>query len=226
MKIQTNMRSLALIAVISLSALFRSVAGGTSGVELRQLVQQCLPGARLLPDAPAAPRTLISASGDTLDLMSALLENPEPKKGAGYWSTPTMKFFSRQHIAIATTNGAAGVIQLFHELTRGHSFVKQNIYRASAVDGGWVVEVEHDSLKYPEKATTVPPYELLVDASQRVTQVRERCYPFAGSPAVYDRTVRTVYNREVKLNGGINYEEMVEKELAKEREKEKAESRK
>jgi hypothetical protein len=191
-------------------------------MELRQLVQQCLPGARLLPDAPAAPRTLISASGDTLDLMSALLENPEPKKGAGYWSTPTMKFLSRQHIAIASTNSAAGVIQLFHELTRGPSFVKQNIYHASAVDGGWVVEMEHDSAKNPEKAPALPPYELLVDASQRVVQVRERCYRFAGSPAVYDRTVRAVYDREMKLNGGINYQEMVEKELAKEWENEKA----
>ena len=137
-----------------------------------------------------------------------------------------MKFLSRQRIVIATTNSAANVIQLFHELTRGPSFVKQRAYRASAVEGGWVVEVEHDSAKYPENAAATPPYELLVDASRHVTQVRERCYPFAGSPAVYDRTVRAVYDREMKLNGGINYEEMVVKDLAKEWEREKAESRK
>jgi hypothetical protein len=83
------------------------------------------------------------------------------------------------------------------------------------VDGGWVVEVEPDSAKDPENLPAAPPYELLVDAARRVSQVRERCYHFAGSPAVYVRTVRAVYEREMKLNGGINYEAMVEQELAK-----------
>ncbi len=55
-----------------------------------------------------------------------------------------------------------------------------------------------------------------------MVQIRERCYAYLGSPAVYDHTVRTVYEREMKLNGGINYQAMVEKELAREWEKEKA----
>jgi len=65
------------------------------------------------------------------------------------------------------------------------------------------------------------PYELLVDAGRRVAQIRQRCYAYAGSPAVYELTVRAVYEREIKLNGGINFQAMVEKELAKEWEKEK-----
>jgi hypothetical protein len=212
---------LLLITAILLSTPVGSVAAGTNGIELKQLVQQYLPGARLQPDAPAKPRALISASGGALDLPTALRENPQPRKKAGYWVTPTMTFLSRQHMAAATTNDAQGVIQLLHALTRGPSSVKQIIYRASAVDGGWVVEVEPASAKNPEKIPAMTPYELLVDAGRRVAQIRQRCYAYAGSPAVYELTVRTVYEREIKLNGGINFQAMVEKELAKEWEKEK-----
>ena len=210
------------MAAILLCAQFRSVAAETNGIELKSLVQRCLPGARFVPAASAKPRTVIAVSGDSLDIMTALRENPEPRKGAGYWLTPTMKFLGRQGIAVTNTNDAAAVIQLLHGLTRGPAFVNQNTYRAGAVAGGWVVEVEHDFVKYPEKIPAMPPYELLVDAGQHVTQVRERCYPFLGSPAVYDQTVRAVYEREVKRNGGNDYEKTVEKELAKEWEREKA----
>jgi hypothetical protein len=222
MKTQTDVRMFPLIAAILLSVQFGSVAAETNGIALKQLVQRCLPGARLVPEAPAKPRMVVAASGDALDLMTALRENPEPRKGAGYWLTPTMKYLGRQRIAVTNTDDAAAVIQLLQGLTRGPAFAKENLYRAGAVEGGWVVEVEHDSVKYPEKVPAMPPYELLVDAGQRVTQVRERCYTFLGNPVIYDQTVRTVYEREVKLNGGVNYEKTLEKELAKEWEKEKA----
>ncbi len=158
------MKILLLIAAVLLSAQSWSVAAGTDAIELNKLLQQCLPGARLIPDAPAKPRAVMSASGDALDLMTALRENPQPRKGAGYWLTPTMRYLSRQRMGATTTNEAAGVIQLLQALTRGPGFVKQNIYRARAVDGGWVVEVEHDSAKNPEKVPAMPPYEVLLDA--------------------------------------------------------------
>jgi hypothetical protein len=222
MKIQTYVRKFPLLAAILLCAQFRSVAAETNGIELKSLVQRCLPGAHYIPAASAKPRTVVAASGDSVDLMTALRENAEPRKGAGYWLTPTMKFLARQGIAVTNTNDAAAVIQLLQALTRGPDFVNQNNYRAIAVAGGWVVEVEHDFVKYPEKIPAMPPYELLADAAQHVTQIRERCYPFLGSPVIYDQTVRTVYEREAKLNGGNNFEKTVEMELAKEWEREKA----
>jgi hypothetical protein len=222
MKTQIDVRVFPLIAAILFSTQFGSVAAETNGIELKPLVKRCLPGARFVPAAPAKSRMVVAASGDSLDLMTALRENAEPRKGAGYWLTPTMKYLGRQGMAVTNANDAVAVIQLLQGLTRGFPFVNQNTYRASAVAGGWVVEVEHDSVKYPEKVPAMPPYELLVDAGQRVTQVRERCYTFLGNPVIYDQTVRTVYEREVKLNGGFNFEKTVEKELAKEWEKEKA----
>jgi hypothetical protein len=132
-----------------------------------------------------------------------------------------MRYLSRQRPAAATGEEAARVVQLLHALTRGPGFVKQNIYRASAVEGGWVVAVENDSGTNPVKAPSMSPYELLVDAGGHVTQIRQRCYIYLGSPAIYDRTIRLVYEREMKLNGAINYPAALEKELTQAWEKEK-----
>jgi len=222
MKNQVDLKVLSLIAAILLSAKFQSVAADTDGNDFRQLVQRCLPGTKVLPDAPSKPLALTSASGDSLDLMIALRENPEPRKGAGYWSTPTMRYLARQQMTVTNTNQAQDVIHLLEAITRGAGIARENTYRARAVDGGWVVEVSHDLAKNRGDSEAPPPYELLAGASHRVTQIRERCYPFPGSPSVYEQTVRTVYEREIKLNGAVNYEVAVRQELAKEWEKEKA----
>jgi hypothetical protein len=197
--------------------------GPTNGIDLKQLAGQCLPGCKFLPATATKPRELISATGETLDLLAAARENPEPRKGAGYWQTPTMAFLGKQHIEVATNNDAAGVIQLLHVIWRGADFVKQKTYNALPFDGGWVVEViNHGATNRPGNATALPPYELLVDAGQHVVQIRERCYPYLGSARVYDNTVRSVYEREMKLNGGRNYLAVLEMELAKAWEMEKA----
>ena len=222
MKAQMNMKKHLLLAAILFYAVLPSWGAGTNGMQLKQWVEQCLPGARLLPEPPAKPRTLLSASGEPLDLMSALRENSKTKKGAGYLLTPTMHYLSRQHLPAPTADAAVGLIQLLHVLTRGPSFVRMNKYSAFPVDGGWVVTVEHNYANDPQKAPAIPPYELLVDASQSVAQIQERSFSFLGSPVVYDRTVRTVYEREFKLNGGIHYQATVERELAKEWETERA----
>ena len=216
------MKTIVVIAAMLLAIPFQSAAGATNGIELKQLVRQYLPGCALQPATAAKPRALVSATGETLGLMSAARENSQPRKGAGYWLTPTMAFLSKQRIAVASAPDAAGVIQLLHVIWRGPDFVKERIYNAIPCDGGWVVEVGHDSVKYPGVVPAMPPYELLVDDSGHVAQIRERCYPFRGSARVYGDTVRTVYEREIKLNGGVNYPQEVVKELAKEWEKEKA----
>jgi hypothetical protein len=214
------MKTLVLAAAMLLAIPFRSVAAATNESELKQLVKQYLPGCALQPGAK--PRTLVSASGETLDLMTAGRENVQPRKGAGYWLTPTMTFLSKQQMPAGSAEEAAAVIKLLHVIEHGPSFVKQKIYFPVSVDGGWVVEVGHDSAKYPGVVPALPPYELLVDAGRHVSQIRERCYPYSVSPRIYGNTVRAVYEREMKLNGGINYSQVVLKELAKAAEAEKA----
>ena len=194
----------------------------TNGIGLKPLARQYLPGCAFEPPAAARPRALVSATGETLDLLTAARENPEPRKGAGYWLTPTMTFLSKQHIEVGTSNDAVGVIQLLHVIWRSPDFVKQKTYNALPFDGGWVVEVASSATNLPGNVQALPPYELLVDASQHVVQIRERCYPFIGSARVYDNTVRSVYEREMKLNGGRNYLAVLQQELAKAWEMEKA----
>jgi len=214
------MKTMMLAAAVLLAIPMRSEAGATNGPELKQLVKQYLPGCALKPEKAARPRTLVSAAGEQVDLLAALRENPEPKKKkAGYWLTPTMTFLSKQRISVGTANDAAAVIQLLHVITRGAEFVQEGTYSAIPIEGGWVVEAARESAKSP---AADPPYELLVDASQHVTQIRERCYAYRGSARVYEDTVQAVYEREMKRNGGINYPQEVVKELAKAWEKEKA----
>ncbi len=216
------MKTIVLMTAMLLAIPLRSMAGATNAIELKQLVKQYLPGCAFQPDTAAKPRALVSATGETLVLMSAARENAEPRKGAGYWQTPTMAFLSKQRIAVGSAEGAAGVVQLLHVIWRGPSFVKERIFNAIPFDGGWAVEVDHDSVKYPGVVPAMPPYELLVDASGHLAEIRERCYPYVGSARVYGDTVRSVYEREIKRNGGVNYPQEVVKELAKAWEKEKA----
>ena len=51
---------------------------------------------------------------------------------------------------------------------------------------------------------------------------RETCLENRGSPSVYSNTVVSVYEREMKLNRGLNYPEVLDKELSKAWENEKA----
>jgi hypothetical protein len=222
------MKTLALVAAALFAIQFRSVAaptngtGPTNGIDLKQLAGQYLPGCAFKPPAAQKPRELVAATGETLDLLAAARENPEPRKGAGYWFTPTMAFLSKQRIEAATSNDAAGVIQLLHVICHGPEFVKQRIYQALPFEGGWVVEVNPQATNRPGIAPPLPPYELLLDAGQHVMQIRERCYPYSGSARVYDNTVRSVYDREMKLNGGRNYAAALQIELARAWEAEKA----
>lgn len=223
-----NMKNLALVAAILFAILFHCVAaptngtGPTNGIELKQLARQYLPGCAFKPPTAAKPRELVSATGETLDLLAALREKQEPRKSAGYWLTPTMAFLSRQRIEAGTGNDAAGVVRLLHLICHGPEFVKLRIYRALPFEGGWVVEVDRQATNGPGIVPALPPYELLVDAGQRVAQIRERCYPYSGSARVYEATVRSVYEREMKLNGGRNYPAALEIALAKAWEAEKA----
>jgi hypothetical protein len=206
------------LAVYS-SAGLRVEEAGTNRVELKQLIGLCLPGARLLPEPPARAQSLLCGSNDLLNLMTALRENPEPRKGAGYWSTPTMRYLSRQKITADSPERAVAVVKLLHALTRGTEFVNLNNYQAGAVEGGWVVEVVRISSS--GKPSGRPPYELVTDESQRVTELRERCYDYPGSRGVYEETVRRVYEEEIKRNDAADYEEALKKELAREWQAEK-----
>ena len=107
------------------------------------------------------------------------------------------------------------MIQLWHAFWRGPVFVQQKLYEARPFPGGWVVHVDHNFTEYPGNIQYIKPYELLVNGNHRLTQLRERCYQYLGSEAVYTNTVVSVYEREKKIRGGINYPEVLEKELQK-----------
>ena len=137
-----------------------------------------------------------------------------------------MEFLSRQRIPAGSTNDAIGVIKLLHVIWRGPEFVKQRMYEALPFEGGWVVEVGPGVTNLTNRPGKVvlpmQPYELLLDDSQRVVKIQQRSHPYRGSARVYANTVRTVYQREMRLNGGVNYPEMIAKELAQAWELEKA----
>jgi len=132
-----------------------------------------------------------------------------------------MDFLSCQKIKINPATDAAGVIQLLHTLWRGADFVRQKLYQARPFDGGWVIQVEHDFTNYSGSIQEIMPYELLVDQNHSLTQLRQRCYYYQGSASTNTNIVITVYEREKKIKGGINYPEALEKELQKAWKKEK-----
>jgi hypothetical protein len=50
-------------------------------------------------------------------------------------------------------------------------------------------------------------------AQNDALSVRQRCYYYRGSAAVYTNTIAPVYEREIKTNHGLNYPEALFKEL-------------
>ena len=224
MKTRKPVAAFLLVAAILAEGLGRVAAETTNTIALESLVRQYLPGCQFRLDGAGKAEALIAPTGEALDLTAAARENPEPKEALGYWYSPTMEFLSRQKITVATPQEAVGVIKLLHALWRGSDFVKQKIYNARPFDSGWVVEVDHDFTHYPGKIQAIHPYELLLDADQRGVQIRERCYWYRGSASVYTKTVHSVYERELTLNRGLNYPEVLEKELSKAWENEKAQT--
>jgi hypothetical protein len=190
--------------------------------ELLALIRRQLPESHLQTNATGNPSVLVSGSGELLDLAKVARENPEPADGVGYRESPAMQFLSRQAISAATAAEAADAVRLLHALWRGSGFVRQKVYEARPIEGGWVVRVEHDFTNYPGSVQSLMPYELLVDSHQRVTRLRERCYYFPGSAVVYTNTVRSVYEQEKTNQNGLYYPEALEKELRKAWEAEQA----
>ena len=111
------------------------------------------------------------------------------------------------------------MIKLLHLIWRGPEFVKQRMYEALPFEGGWVVQagpgVTNLTKRPGKEVLPMQLYELLLDDSQRVVRIQQRSYPYCGSARVYADTVRIVYEREMRLNGGVNYPQVIEKELAK-----------
>lgn len=211
------------VAVI-LSGLSSLQAETTDKLDFKSLVQQYLPECQVRVDSSGKPQSLMSATGEVLDLTEVPKENPDSSPMAGYRHSPAMDFLGRQKIKVKTAQEAAGVIQLWHMLWRGPDFVQQKLYEARPFDGGWVIRTEHDFTKYPGRIQQMMPYELLVDRDHRVTQFRERCYYYRGSATVYTNTVISVYEREKNIKGGVNYPEVLEEELRKAWEKEKGQT--
>lgn len=222
MKNRRPVETFVLVAAILPAVLGQVVAASTNEIELQSLARQYVPGCQFRLDGAGEPEALLAPTGEVLELATAAGDQPQPTNGVvGYWFSPTMSFLSRQKIKAATPQAAADVIKLLHALWRGPGFVKQKIYSARQFDGGWEVEVDHDFTRYPGMIQAIHPFELLVDAGQRVVQVRQRCYYYRGSASVYSNTVLSVYEREIKLNRGLDYPEVLLKELSKAWEKEK-----
>jgi hypothetical protein len=191
-----------------------SLAGASNELALEVLISRYLPACRLELGDDGNRKILKSESGEILDLAAAAHENPNPRDDViGYWYSPAMDFLARQKIKVATADPAVGAVQLLHTIAQGPKFVQQKAYEARQIPGGWVVDVEHDFANYPSSVQQINPYELLVDSENRVSQFRQRCYAYRGSAKVYTNTVISVYQRELKLDGGRYYPEHLYEEL-------------
>jgi len=58
------------------------------------------------------------------------------------------------------------------------------------------------------------PFELQMDSNSVIVQFRERSYDYPGSPGVYTNTLTSTYNREVKIDGGLHYVDVIRGQLA------------
>jgi hypothetical protein len=188
--------------------------GATNDPGLEVLVNRYLPACHLEPSDGGNRKILTSESGEILDLTVAAHQNPSPRDDVvGYWYSPAMDFLSRQKIKAAEADQAIGAVQLLHTISHGPNFVQQKLYKARKVPGGWIVEVDHDFTNHPSSVQEINPYELLVDSEDKVSQFRQRCYAYRGAVNVYTNTVISVYQREVKRDGGRNYPERLYEEL-------------
>jgi len=84
------------------------------------------------------------------------------------------------------------------------------------------VEVGRAATNVPAVVPDMQPYELVLNTSRQVVEIRERSYPYSGSPANYGGILRSVYQREMALNGEANFAKAVAEELARATAKEKA----
>jgi len=196
----------------------QSLAGATNDVALEVLVSRYLPACHL----DGNRKILKSDAGEILDLAVAAHENPNPRDDViGYWYSPAMDFLARQKIKAASADQAIGAVQLLHAIAQDPKFVQQKLYKARQIPGGWIVKADHDFANYPGSVQEINPYELLVDSQEEVSQFRQRCYAYRGSAKVYTNTVISVYQREIKRDGGRNYPEHLFEELQSAWEREK-----
>jgi hypothetical protein len=212
---RANLRkSSMLLAAFLLATQAQLLAGASNDLTLEVLASRYLPACHLELGDDENRKILKSESGEILDLAVAAHENPNPRDNViGYWYSPAMDFLGRQKINVPTADRAVGAVQLLHAIAQGAKFVQEKLYKARQIPSGWVVEVEHDFANYPSSVQEINPYELLVDSEDKVSQFRQRCYAYRGSAKVYTNTVISVYQRELKRDGGRNYPEHLFEEL-------------
>lgn len=175
-----------------------------------ELVKEYLPDYELRVDDQGTPVALVSPDSGELELPASNETIPGP---TGYWGNPAMEFLDDAKLEVSDRTDAAGLIQLLHALYHGPSFVRQKIYNPREIEGGWLVGVGHDFENYPGMIQFIHPYEILVDTDGRVSRLRQRQHPYRGSADVYSNTITTVYAREVQVNRGTNYPEVLTEEL-------------
>ena len=175
-----------------------------------ELVKEYLSGHELRVDDQGTPVALVSPVFGELELPASNETVPGP---TGYWGNPAMELLDAAKPKLSDRTEAAGLIQLLHALYHGPSFVRQKTYNPREIDGGWLVGVGHDFENYPGMIQFVHPYEILVDADSRMVRMRQRQHAYRGSADVYSNTITEVYAREVQVNRGINYPEVLDEEL-------------
>lgn len=197
-------------------------AATTNQLALKPLVQRHLPGCELHRNTNERFDALVSTNGTELRLAAASNEQPQPGNDViGYWFSPAMNFIAAQEPRISSPQDAIELVQLLHLLRWGPGFVQQKLYKARSFGSTWIVQVEHDFARYRAMVPAEHPYELQVDRSGKVSQFRQRCYPYLGAATTYTNTVISAYNREMKRNQGRNYPEALFKDLREAWEKEK-----
>ena len=165
---------------------------------------------RVKRDARGLPDTITFADGTIVDADVAIRQISAED---GYWTSRLMQEVEKPSPTAKTHAEAKRLVRQLLEVSHGRRATAEKLLKATRFDGGWVVQVDHDFKNHPRSVMAVHPYELLVDEKGHLTRLRQRCYWYLGSADVYGGTVQTVYSREVKVNRGIHYPEVLSEEL-------------
>ncbi len=176
-----------------------------------RLALSLIPGLKLRHDDKGKLLSVTIPDGRSPDLKT--FRHSPPSK-SGYWQSPAMKVVAKASPNIDSKSAAEKVIAALHTITSGSSMVHQKKYRAHSVDRAWIVRTGHDFDRFPAMVQYIHPYEIEVDANDRIVQIQQRYHHYLGSPRIYRDTIsRTRKLQDSVPNGRRHYHDVLKEEF-------------
>ena len=152
-----------------------------------RLPASLLPGLKLKFDGNGLVTSITSPHGKRVALPAfRRATRTEP----GYSESPAMNLLAKTSLKIDSDLMAAKMIAALHTITGGTKMVQEKKYRAHAVDGGWLVRVEHDFTTAAKMVRRISPYEIELDPKGRAVQIRQRTHDYLSILHTYRDTIR------------------------------------